>query len=400
MNESIWQKLKAVKPSDIGHLFLFVAALLPAWICKKRRKHLWLICESKEEARDNGYWFFRYLREQRPEIDAVYAIAKSSGEYARVALLGESVEFGSFRHWIYYLAAEANISSQKYGKPNAAVCYLLEVVLGWLKNFRVFLQHGITANDLPFLHEDKAKLSMFCCGAKPEYEFIRDTFGYAEDVIQHVGFCRFDALHGNETDDDLVLIVPTWRMWLERKQGEAAQISFLESEYYRCWNALLNDGALDALLGRYGKRAVFCMHRNMAAFADALRSNAERINVLDWCDADISSLIRLAGTMITDFSSIFMDFAYMHKPIVYYQFDREDFCKGHLPSGYFDYDRDGFGPVCVDEQALLESLERNFLNGCRMQETYCARVENFFTLHDDCNCERTANAILRLLQGK
>ena len=401
MKESLLQKLRMLRLKDIGHLFLFFAALLPAWLYKKKRAHLWLVCETGTEARDNGYWLFKYLCEQQPQVDAVYAISTHSEEFRKVSLLGNVVEYGSFRHWIYYLAAEVNISSQKYGKPNAAVCYLMEVVLGWLKNTRVFLQHGVTQNDLPFLHRDKAKLSLFCCAAKPEYEFIRDTFGYPEEVARYVGFCRFDGLHDCKTDKDLLLIVPTWRMWLQRQKGSEGEQAFLESEYYKHWSSLLNSQGLDALLRRYGKHAVFCLHRNMAVFEAHMASRYETIQILSWQDADVSQLIRRAGTLITDFSSIYMDFAYMKKPLAYYQFDLEEFRKGHLPKGYFEYERDGFGPVCTEEAGLLETLEAIFQQDCRMVEEYENRVDRFYILRDDKNCERTYEAINELLmKGK
>ena len=396
MNESLLKKLKMVKPGDLGHLFLFLLALLPARIYRCFRPRLWLVCESEREARDNGYWFFKYLRERQPQVDAVYAIRYDAPEYSRVSALGPTVPYGSFRHWILYLAAQVNISSQKYGKPNAAVCYLLEVVLGWLKNRRVFLQHGVTKDDLPFLHYDKAKLWMFCCAAEPEYEFIKNTFGYPEGTVRHLGFCRFDALHGAAADRDLLLILPTWRMYLQREDDREA---FLESDYYRAWSGLLEDGALAELLERSRKRAVFVLHREMAAFESLFHSPSERITVLPWQEADISALIREAGTLVTDYSSVYMDFAYMKKPLVYYQFDFAQYRAGHLPTGYFDYERDGFGPICRTEEELLEELEP-LLTGGEMPGKYRERVDRFYTLNDDKNCERTCLAIREKLEGK
>ena len=399
MNETLLQKLKMVRLRDLGHVFLFLLALLPAAVFRRARPHLWLVCEGPREAQDNGYWFFKYLRERQPQVDAVYAVEKDSSAYKRVACLGETVQYGSFRHWIFYLAAEVNISSQKSGKPNAAVCYLLEVVLGCLKNRRVFLQHGVINNDLPFLHEEKAKLTLFFCGAEPEYRFVKETFGYEPGVVRYAGLCRFDALHGLEPDRDLLLIVPTWRMYWERQRGEAGKKDFLDSSYFRTWDALLRDGRLDALLEKTHKRAVFCLHRNMGAYETFFSSDSPRIRVLRWQDADIGELIRSAGTLITDFSSIHTDFAYMEKPVLYYQFDTEEFRSSHLPTGYFDYDRDGFGPVCREETSLLAALAAVFEGGCAMEETYRERVSRFYVLHDADNCERTYQAIRELLSS-
>lgn len=396
MEESFLQKLRMVKLRDIGHIFLFLLAIVPAFIYRRQRRHLWLICESGNEAQDNAYWLFVYLRREQPQIDAVYAIRPGAPDFEKVASLGKTVVFGSFLHWIYYLAAEVNISSQKYGKPNAAVCYVLEVIVGCLKNRRVFLQHGVIKDDLPFLHWENAKMALFACAAEPEYEFVRDTFGYPEGVVQHLGLCRFDRLHAAVPDESLVLIIPTWRVYLERMKGSKGQSLFLESDYFRAWNHFLNSPALAELLERYDKHAVFCMHRNMEAFESHIHTNIDRLEIFRWQDADISRLLPEAGTFITDFSSIYMDFAYMKKPILYYQFDLEEYRDGHLPTGYFDYERDGFGPICMDEDTLLRELEEVFRNGCKMPVMYEERTNRFFTLYDDKNCERTYRAIERL----
>ena len=394
MNESFIQKLKRIHLRDVVHVFLFVLALIPAAVYRQKRPHLWLICENRNEARDNGYWLFRYLREQQPQVDAVYAINPHCSEYTRVAPLGPVIAYGSFRHWIFYLAAEVNISSQKYGKPNAAVCYVLEVLLGWLHNRRVFLQHGVTQNDLPFLHNEKARYSLFCCAAQPEYEFVRDRFGYPEGVVQLLGFCRFDHLLHAEADKDLILIVPTWRMDLQRHKD--AEL-FLQSEYYRHWNALLSGGKLSELLRAHGKNAVFCVHREMAQFESYFMSHDEVIRVLSWKEADIASLLQRAALLLTDYSSVFMDTAFMERPVLYYQFDREDFRAHHLPQGYFDYDRDGFGPVCQTEDRLLSELEQAFRLECRLDPVYLERVRAFYSLHDNRSCERTFHAIEAIL---
>lgn len=399
MNERLLSKLRQVTLRDIGHLFLFLAALLPSAIFKMRRPDLWLICESANEARDNGYWLFRFLCRERPQVDAVYAICRTSPDYAKVASLGQVVEYGSFRHWVYYLAAKVNLSSQKSGKPNAAVCYLLEVVLGVWKNRRVFLQHGVTTNDLPFLYREKAKFSLFCCSAPRELEWVRNRFGYPPEAVQMVGLCRFDALHGLVPDQKLVLILPTWRMYLQRQHGAAAQMSFLHSRYYACWEQLLHAEAFASLLQAHGKHAIFLMHRNMQAFEGIFTGCAPCIDIVRWEDVDVSALIRQAGTLVTDYSSIQMDFGYLERPLIYYQFDQEEFRRSHLAQGYFRYEEDGFGPVCKTAAEVLTALSEVFERGCQMEPAYRKRVEQFYTLRDTQNCERTYDAVVKLLEN-
>ena len=396
MKESIFAKLRRVRLGDIGHFFLFLLALLPAAIYQRKRRHLWLLCEYAMEAQDNAFALFRHLKTRHPEIDAVYAIHRRSPAFDAVAAIGPVVPFGSLRHWIYYLAAEVNISSQKGGKPNAPVCYLLEVVLGWLKNRRVFLQHGVIKDDLPYLHAEVTGFSLFCCAAQPEYEYVRDTFGYPDGVVQLLGLCRFDDLLHAEPDPSLVLILPTWRMWLERdcKTAEA----FKASEYYRGWQAFLDDPAFDALLKRTGKRAVFCVHRNVSRFETCFTAASERVAVRKWDEVSVPELLKRAAVLVTDFSSVYMDFAFMKKPVVYYQFDRETYRKGHLPTGYFDYERDGFGPVAETVRETIAALSDVIENDCRMTPKYGERVDRFFTKRDDQSSERTTEAIREMVE--
>ena len=194
MHETFFQKLQRVKLRDIGHIFLFMLAFPVSLIYRLFRRDLWLICDNEMEARDNGYRLFQYICENHPETDAVYAISRRSPDRERVCSIGKTVGYGSFRHWILYLSARYNISSQKGGKPNAAVCYFLEVNR-ILRNRRIFLQHGVIHNDNEFLHYSETMMKMFVVSTQKEYEFVCEKFGYPQGAVKKLGLCRFDYLH-------------------------------------------------------------------------------------------------------------------------------------------------------------------------------------------------------------
>ena len=216
MEDSLLQKIQRVKITDVVQALLFLLAVPVALVYRIVRKDMWLLCDNENEARDNGYFLFRYIKEKHPEQDVVYAINKKSPDYNRVRDLGEVIQYGSFRHWVYYLAATVNISSQKGGKPNAAVCYFLEVY-GLLRNKRVFLQHGITKDDMEFLYYRHTKMRLFICAVEREYQYIKQRFGYPEGWVKKTGFCRFDYLTDESNDKKQILVMPTWRNWIGRK---------------------------------------------------------------------------------------------------------------------------------------------------------------------------------------
>ena len=95
--------------------------------------------------------------------------------------------------------------------------------------------------------------------------------------------------------------------------------------------------------------------------------------------------------MITDFSSVFFDFAYLKKPVIYYQ-PNDDY---HYGDGYFDYETMGFGPVINEEEDLFNEINSYISKDCSMEEKYKNRVKNFFKYTDKNNCKRTYEWILK-----
>lgn len=399
MKQKFWNKLLEVSFVDYIHVIFFVFAIPFAFVYKKRHKDLWLICENKMEARDNAYWLYRYIVQNAPEQEVVYAISSKSKDFNKVAELGKTVEFGSFKHWILYLAASKNISTQKCGKPNAAVCYFLEVY-NLLKNTRVFLQHGVVKDDLPFLHYSNSKIAMFVTSTKRETEYVEAKFGYPKGYVKQLGLCRFDNLHNKSCVKKSILIMPTWRSWLSPPSNNDVKSEDIrkmkDSSYYKEWNRLLHDQEFLKLVDDNGLKVIFYQHREMQKFKDMFVSTRNDIVIASQEDYDVQELLIGSAYLITDYSSIAMDFAYMNKPLVYYQFDYNEFRKQHYEEGYFSYEEDGFGPVCYEFDSLMTVIKRNIANNFQNHPNYVKRHDDFFDLYDKNNCKRNYEAIKEL----
>ena len=107
----------------------------------------------------------------------------------------------------------------------------------------------------------------------------------------------------------------------------------------------------------------------------------------------MQNLLIKSDVLITDFSSVFFDYGYMEKPMIFYQFDKESFRQQHYEEGYFDYDRDGFGEILYDENDVIDELDRILENGCVLDDKYRKRIDKFFTLRDENNSQRNFEAI-------
>lgn len=386
------EKIKRIRIKDLYSGFIFLVAIPNAIILRKKRNNIWLICERENEARDNGYWLFKYIRENYPNEDVVYAIKKNAKDYNKVKKLGKIIEHGSFKHWVYYLAARKNISSQKGGgTPNAAICYLLEVY-GILKNVRVYLKHGIIKDNMEWMHYKNTKFRLLICGARREYEYVKQVYGYPFENIAYLGLARFDNLHNFKIKKEQILIMPSWRSWLKEIDND----KFLKSEYYKMWMKVLSDTEINEILAKFDKKIIFYLHPNFQRYSNLLDFDKKNVVIATDMEYDIQDLLKESSLLITDYSSIFMDFAYMRKPMIFYHFDEKKYRKEQYQQGYFDYKRDGFGPVYNNfnefKYNFIKIIENNFFQ----EKVYLKRERNFFDLYDNKNCERIYKAIKKI----
>lgn len=361
-------------------------------------RHVWIISERGTDARDNGYWFYRYVREKHADQPIYFIIDKKSADYSRVAELGSTVQRGSLKHWLLYLAAEVKISTHK----NSMFLgnhwrYSRFLTRNKPSEKSVFLQHGITKDDILGLHKENTDFKLFICGARPEYEYILKGFGYSEDEVKYTGFARFDQLH-HFTTKRQVLIMPTWRDWLSPNfsGSKLSEKDVEHSIYVQRWSALLKNDRIRTLAKKYNVQFVFYPHFEMQPFLHLFGEGNDQVIFADFAHYDVQNLLKESMLLITDYSSVFFDFAYMAKPVLFYQFDEAEFRAHHYAQGYFDYRRDGFGEVVTDGAELLELIEQYLSGDCRLKPMYKKRIDGFFPLHDDKNCERIYTEILKL----
>ena len=372
-----------------------ITKLLIGWTlakCSRKEKELWLFCERGTDAQDNGYWMFKYVKENHPEINAKYLITSSSPDRKLLATWKDDIiEYGTCKHYSFFWQAKHLISTHIHGYlPVCIRCGNKKIKRFIEKRNKArvtWLQHGVIKNDHPSVHYGKAFLDLFICGALPEYQFINEHFGYPDGIVAYTGLARFDGLHDVQTDHRQILIMPTWRQWLKR--GGVTGSQFLET-----YQALLSNKRLQNFLIKNNLQLVFYPHHELQPFISKfsqidLPSN---ITIADEEHFNVQQLLKESALLITDYSSVFFDFAYMRKPIVYFQFDEAKFIKEHYAKGYYDY-HDGLGEWTDNIDDLVDAIVRLAHDEFKMPEKYKNKVNEFFPLNDTNNCERIYKAI-------
>lgn len=387
-------------PSYLKNVFLLAVLWLPATVLRLTNpayRRLWLVSERGFDARDNGYWFFRYLREKQPQVNACYVIDESSPDYEKIAKLGRTVPKGSLRHYLMYLAADQLISTHvQPACPGPLMLYYhLRQVGIHPRGKQIFLQHGIIKDEMKWMRYPTMKVDFFASGGKMEYDYLASEFGYPEGVVRYTGLCRFDNLTRGNHPSGEILVMPTWR-GSDYPQGER----FYDTAFYRHFQSLLNNPELARMLEARDLKLIFYPHIEMQKELSKFKSPSERIILADWHDYDVQTLLMRCSMLITDYSSVFFDVGYMEKPVIYYQFDAEEFRKYHYQEGYFSYEKHGFGPVVSTEKALMDALRACVEGDFRMQAPYFDRLEAFFPIRDEKNCERTYEIIRKFWDDK
>lgn len=384
MKRKIRHILGGIKGTIVVFLsfLLFPFARLFLW-----HKKIWIVSEHGYEARDNGYSFFKYMRREHPDVNCFYAINFKSSDYQKVKELGNTIKFGSFKHFAYWCAARYIISSKTQGFcPSYYLTLLRKKMHLWGKY--VFLQHGITKDDQKFLYKKPSKIDLFICGAKPEYDDIKAHYGYKENEVAYTGFARFDD-YFNLNPENQILVMPTWRRYAENTK-------FDDTEYFKTWYAFINSKELNSILKDSGVILYFYMHPQFKQFSHLFKTDCSNINIVSFDSGDLQKLIRESKMYVTDFSSLAFDFGYMNRPVIYYQYDEEEYFKGHYIKGYFDYRRDGFGPVVDTFDELIMNIKQYLSNNFKVEDCYLKNKERYFPTCDKQNSKRIFTAINKI----
>ena len=364
------------------------------------RKDIWLISDREDVADDNGEHFFKYLINKKDKhIKIYFVLKKGSKDYKRLRKIGRVVDPCSLKYKILFLLSSKIISSQANDNTINAFEVEEEYYRG-LRNFEfIFLQHGIIKDDLSkWLQRYNKNIKLFVTSAKPEYEsIINGDYYYTSEQVKLTGLPRYDNLRDNK--EKRIIIIPSHRRKLVEwnkndKYGRTYNPYFKNSAFFEFYNRLINDKRIIEKIEQKGYKMKFTLHPLLMKQIDDfdINKSVEIIHKIDYQKEFSENAL-----LITDYSSIAFDFAFLKKPVLYTQFDEETFYEGQVyDKGYFDYVEDGFGPVCYDYESTVQEIIKIIENDCVLEEKYLRRIEGFYYKFDTNNCKRVYEEILNL----
>jgi glycosyltransferase involved in cell wall biosynthesis/CDP-glycerol glycerophosphotransferase (TagB/SpsB family) len=367
-------------------------------------ENCWILADRIDRADDNAEHFYRYLA-GLPDVAGkiFFVLKKETDDWERLEKEGfRLLRHGSEDHFTALCNAQWIISSHVHRPVFDPL--QLKSRFGLPEYKIAFLPHGITQGDVS-KWLDPMPVDLFVLTGAPEHESVlRGKSRYMERELRLTGFPRQDSLLALKRKRRplarMVLLCPTWRDSLcnphTHESPDAAEAAmFMASDYFKAWNALVQDEEFADLAEQYGYRALFFPHpyvsRNLGLFSYSRRVLPRTYRQTP----SVQALLAETDLLVTDYSSMAFEISLLGTPVAYYHFaETPPFFSSHTYSrGYFDYRRDGFGPVFSTLEDLRTHLAKMFAGGCAREPVYTARAEKFFPFRDGKNCSRVYAAL-------
>jgi len=358
------------------------------------KKKIWIGYEKDASAaQDNGYQFFNYCYQNNKKKNYYFVIKPDSPDYQNIKYQDDKIlKFMSFKYMLYMYGAELMVSSESKGHS-----YDIRIQKGRLHNILktkpfIFLQHGVIALkrvDYVFNKRRNKEISLFAVSSDFEKNIIHKNFGFDESEIMVTGLTRWDVLEDKSIDQEAkkIFVMPTWRSWMDGIQEK----EFIKSNYFKHYKELLESKELNNILTKNNITLHFMLHPKFSEYSDKFVIHGNRIKVHRFGDVKINEMLMESSLLITDYSSVSFEFFYMKKPIIFYQFDREDYER--YQGTYLDFDKDLFGDSVFDLDNLLKLINYYIHNNYQENTKYICLRSKYFKYVDRNNSKRTFEAV-------
>ena len=161
-----------------------------------KKKCYWILLERGNDAQDNAWHLFKYIRATHPEVNTLFSIHKSSPDY-RTNLKGyekDVIEYNSLWYYILLYNCQVMLSSHAHTYVNNIWGNIKGSCLD-ISGKKVILHHGVCHNDNIIYTFPNLCVDINFCGASNEFELFKSVFKYPDSHLCYAGLARFDNLH-------------------------------------------------------------------------------------------------------------------------------------------------------------------------------------------------------------
>lgn len=366
---------------------------------------IWITHDKLYKAGDNGEYMYNYIMQQNDGIDIYYIIKEDSLDFERMNVEGANLLiWGEMDTMVKVLLSEVVLATHTDVLSYAGFDKdVIPFICDLYNPVTVCIQHGLTTQNIAqYQNRVFDNLHLYTLASPNEFENLsRPIYGFEDkSILKMTGLARYDGLKNN--DQKQILITPTWRRNIAN--ASVAHIKkghndfFKNSEYFRIYNGLINDQKLIDCAKESGYKLIYLLHPAASSQADDFDKNDYVEIIPAASDMNYEKILTESSLMVTDYSGVQFDFAYMRKPLLYYH-------PKTLPPHYdeseaYVYERDSFGPIIDNHEELVDQLCEYMKNGCKTKPEYVERADKFFAYSDFNSCKRIYEEVLLFLGSK
>ncbi|GAA5415810.1 teichoic acid poly(glycerol phosphate) polymerase [Paraliobacillus ryukyuensis] len=241
---------------------------------------------------------------------------------------------------------------------------------------------------MPGTNTEKYKLNFLYEANKWDYlispnqystTIFKRAFQFKKKIIES-GYPRNDYLYQHNNEKSIRILKKTLRIPLDKKVILYAP-TWRDNNYYAKgkykFNLELN---LKQLYQEFGDQYVILLRMHYLV-AESIDTNGFESFVYDYSKYDdIRDLYIISDILITDYSSVFFDFANLQRPMLFFVYDIESY-RDNLRGFYLDFEKAAPGPLVKTTEELIEQI-KDIEND---QFSYQDKMENF--LNEFCYLE-------------
>ena len=375
------------KNTDVGKMRLLYWLTHPYY----KNKNIWLTFDKLYKGGDCGEYFYKYMCERKDtDVYPVYLINKEAKDRERLIKEGYTpVSRGSLRQKLLFLNAKMIFGT--HVSITGFNCFQNEMLWGVqdrLQAITTCIQHGLTVQYLAFdAYRGYNNNKRYYCASQYEIQNLsQPEYAYDSSQLKLTGIPRYDGLVNH--DQKQILITPTWRNYIAMPavMGETRPYNpdFKHTDYFKIYNQLIHDPKLIETAKRTGYQLIYLLHPITSSQIEDY-GQVENVTLIQATGVNYEKILCESSLMITDYSGVQFDFAYMRKPVVYYHPPK---LPPHYEEGGFFYDTQGFGEICTDHQELVNTICAYMEQGCQLKDFYRERQDDFFAFGDHESCKR------------
>lgn len=354
----------------------------------------WVLCESffGKSYSDSPKYLYEYLQKTRGDKYRYIWSLNQKSEFLKKSGKATVCKRNSLRY-MYYSARAGyrifNVRQPGWMKKRPGVVFLETWHGTPLKKLVFDLEdiHSASQNHKNMFYKQDREWNYLVSANRFSTDVFERAFAYNRDKILEYGYPRNDILYAKNRDEiaaevkkelgipegkRVILYAPTWR-----------DDQFFESGKYKFTLAM----DLDRLRKEIGDDSVILLrtHYYIANILDLTPYEGFVYNGSQY--EDISRLYLISDICITDYSSVFFDYANLYRPILFFAYDYDDYAD-KIRGLYIDMDKELPGPILRTNDELVDALKNMDAVNEKYAERYKEFYDRFCSVDDGKACER------------